>query len=567
MLFYRGRARVLDANGNPVPGALANFYLTTTSTRADTYQDAALQTEHENPVEANAAGFFPPIYLDADVEYRCEITDSAGGSLPDGIVDPVNPSVLNGLDAEDIGEILYPRTPAEVSSGVTPADYAYEPGDIRRYGGSTAASAATNTAAIQAAIDSHGVCDIPIFGTISFNGSVEVGSGSGVTGLGRNLTTLSYTGTAQPFVNATPGTRIYGLRFENFYLVDAGTGTVGIDLDSVSNSFFQNVTVDGFTTDIRVYSPTSGYSVYNRFHNVWAFNATDGFLITGLSSNANVLDSCRSVGCVDGVEIVDSNENHIFNGQWESGTNGIHVTRSAGQSVRNYIESNRFESNSGTNIITDHANVVDTLLSGNYHVDGTAYSDSGTRTQINDYFPNADTLPMSVQTTARPSTDGAWKRLRTAAASVPAYVIGDSNTGSGSPIQLDLVNKRGAGSFLRCRDDFHGAGSTLAEISAAGVYSGKHFLDGTITFANADATPTVEGGGIFQTTGTTAITDFDNGVVGQTIKIKATGNITITNGAPIKLAGAANFAMTADDTLTLTMFDDQVWHEIARSVN
>ena len=89
-----------------------------------------------------------------------------------------------------------------------------------------------------------------------------------------------------------------------------------------------------------------------------------------------------------------------------------------------------------------------------------------------------------------------------------------------------------------------------------------------ITFTSTDATPSVKNANLCITAGTTAITDFDDGVVGQVIMIKATANITITNDAAIiKLAGAANYAMTADDTLTLAMFDDQIWHEICRSVN
>ena len=80
-------------------------------------------------------------------------------------------------------------------------------------------------------------------------------------------------------------------------------------------------------------------------------------------------------------------------------------------------------------------------------------------------------------------------------------------------------------------------------------------------------TPSVLSGKLFKTGGTTAITDFDDGVVGQTIKILGAHSVTITDGAPIILAGGANFAMVATDTLTLTMFDDQVWQEVSRSVN
>ena len=89
----------------------------------------------------------------------------------------------------------------------------------------------------------------------------------------------------------------------------------------------------------------------------------------------------------------------------------------------------------------------------------------------------------------------------------------------------------------------------------------------TVTTMADDATPSISAGNLFKTGGTTAITDFDDGVVGQTIKILAAHSVTITDGAPIILSGGANFDMVATDTLELTMFDDQVWQEVSRSVN
>jgi hypothetical protein len=98
----------------------------------------------------------------------------------------------------------------------------------------------------------------------------------------------------------------------------------------------------------------------------------------------------------------------------------------------------------------------------------------------------------------------------------------------------------------------------------------QDFVDAiTLTVATLDdtGTPSVSGGQLFKTGGTTAITDFDDGVVGQTIRILAAHAITITDGTPIILNGSANFVMAAADTLTLTMFDDQVWQEVSRMVN
>lgn len=105
--------------------------------------------------------------------------------------------------------------------------------------------------------------------------------------------------------------------------------------------------------------------------------------------------------------------------------------------------------------------------------------------------------------------------------------------------------------------------------------AGWHWIGGTATltgegavvttFTSADATPSVAVGNTFITAGTTAITDFDLGVTGKTIKILAASSITITNNSAINLQGSTDFNMIAGDTLTLHMFNDQVWEEIGRS--
>ena len=82
-----------------------------------------------------------------------------------------------------------------------------------------------------------------------------------------------------------------------------------------------------------------------------------------------------------------------------------------------------------------------------------------------------------------------------------------------------------------------------------------------------DATPTVSAGRVFKTGGTTTVTDFDDGILGQTIKILSAHAITITDGTNILLNGSTNFVMAAGDVLVLTMYNDQVWVEDSRQVN
>ena len=86
------------------------------------------------------------------------------------------------------------------------------------------------------------------------------------------------------------------------------------------------------------------------------------------------------------------------------------------------------------------------------------------------------------------------------------------------------------------------------------------------TLAN-DATPSVNGGSLFLSGGTTTITDFDDGATGQIITLIAAHTLTITDGTNIYLNGSANFTMNATDTLTLICKADNKWYEISRSDN
>ena len=86
-LFHLPKAVRIDSSGAPYAGAKANFYLTGTTTRTNTYTTSALSVAHDNPVVAAADGQFAPIYLDPDITYRCILTQSDDTQIDD--VDPV----------------------------------------------------------------------------------------------------------------------------------------------------------------------------------------------------------------------------------------------------------------------------------------------------------------------------------------------------------------------------------------------------------------------------------------------------------------------------------------------
>jgi hypothetical protein len=90
--FYLPFRPALDANGIVVPGALLYFYATGTTTPQTIYADNGLVTPLANPVQANAAGRWPSIYLNDALTYRVVLKDADGATLDDQ--DPYIPGSL-----------------------------------------------------------------------------------------------------------------------------------------------------------------------------------------------------------------------------------------------------------------------------------------------------------------------------------------------------------------------------------------------------------------------------------------------------------------------------------------
>ena len=77
-LVIGGAWQALDGNGDPIPGALAYFYDTGTTTPRTTYQDVSGSTPHDDPVEADANGFFSEIFVTGGTAVKCVLKTAAG---------------------------------------------------------------------------------------------------------------------------------------------------------------------------------------------------------------------------------------------------------------------------------------------------------------------------------------------------------------------------------------------------------------------------------------------------------------------------------------------------------
>jgi hypothetical protein len=72
--------QVEDSAGVPRAGALLYFYAATTTTPITTYTDSGLGTQHTHPVEADASGMFPQIWIAAST-YKFILKTAAGVTL------------------------------------------------------------------------------------------------------------------------------------------------------------------------------------------------------------------------------------------------------------------------------------------------------------------------------------------------------------------------------------------------------------------------------------------------------------------------------------------------------
>lgn len=78
--LYDAHFQAEDENGEPLAGALLYFYVTGTTTPITVYQDAGKAVSHTNPVVADSAGRFAPIWVDTN-GYKTILKTSGGTTI------------------------------------------------------------------------------------------------------------------------------------------------------------------------------------------------------------------------------------------------------------------------------------------------------------------------------------------------------------------------------------------------------------------------------------------------------------------------------------------------------
>jgi hypothetical protein len=130
-IFTQPSQQALDTAANVLSGATLTFSLTGTSTATNAYSDSTLSTPVANPLSANAAGVFIPVFLDPTITYRVVLKTQAGAVLQTW--DPANENLIAYFTQAILGSLLYPITGAEISALVTPVNKVYPPGHAQRF--------------------------------------------------------------------------------------------------------------------------------------------------------------------------------------------------------------------------------------------------------------------------------------------------------------------------------------------------------------------------------------------------------------------------------------------------
>lgn len=159
------KLQFFDDNGNPLAGGKLYTYAAGTLNPLTTYTTAVGDVPHTNPIILDSRGevslwLGASLYdfvLNDENDVLVWSSDDIGGvtTFSDLVASNVSFSVTNGPSGtvqDALDGLIFERTAAEIAVGITPTDYYFSPGDVRRYG-AVGDGSTNDRAAIQAAID------------------------------------------------------------------------------------------------------------------------------------------------------------------------------------------------------------------------------------------------------------------------------------------------------------------------------------------------------------------------------------------------------------------------------
>ena len=263
-------SRATDNNSSPIEGAQWLFCATGTLTPQAVYTTAALDTEHSNPVVADAAGRFPPIYFDASLSYRGILKNAAGATLSGMDIDPINAGIASALAASAgaalVGFLQSGTGAVARTADAKLKDLALSVKDF----GAAGDDVADDTAAIQATFAAASASGKAVYipaGTYKITGLTLTGDQNEfcIFGDGRRETILKlYTASTATYAldySLGDNSSAIGFRLSNIGITCNGGAAMGRGirfLTTATNSAFSQCELD----NIRIQNCTEGVYLY-----------------------------------------------------------------------------------------------------------------------------------------------------------------------------------------------------------------------------------------------------------------------------------------------------------------
>lgn len=325
------------------------------------------------------------------------------------------------VTAEQIGAILYPRTQAEISASVTPTNYQYEPGDIRRYG-AVIDNATNDLTAFHNCLLANGHVK-PWVGTALVTGTLTYqAAGNAIRGHGGGVSVLRYSGSGVGIdfdgldhcllegvriLSASSTKAVYVGNIAHWATVkgcDIRGSSTGSDLSGTHNSGVGIEIEQSFYVDITnndISSFTTGIYGFNQFNGNFVHansirRCNTGIKVSSTTANSdgndisgNEIEGGES-GDLYAIEIEGGSNNTVTNNRLEYSPNGtahiyVHELSGSTDAVRNEICHNHCVGTIPSVIIGDASGsgeVQNTLLLGGYYASTITIDASASYTKV-----------------------------------------------------------------------------------------------------------------------------------------------------------------------------------------
>lgn len=612
------KQQFFGTNGKPLAGGKLATLAAGTETPQPVYQDPAGTVPHTNPVILDSRGEVTYFVTDAPYKFRLLTPTNVEIYTVDNITAPT--AVANALRADlastavdkgasligynpvqaysqGLGQFLnyiFGRTAAEVAAGVLPTNYAFFPGDPRRYG-AVGDGSTDNVVAFTKWCKVGGRMHLP----------AGIWHSTGNDGAALRFYVGGIHLTADPLAVLKPIGWIDAVN-----VADVNYPAVLTQLYKVT---IENLTVDG---DLQLAGPDDTYGnginvtavdiVNVRFNRL--INVKNQVIVStyyGIDTIQKTIDVSHNY--IDGVRL-----NQIgvgLEGQAESAVVvGNRIFNCVGDGVQ--ASYNGGGGRRGTMVINDNNitgptggsgrgiyvgdNIYDVVIDGNM-IKGLDISIRATSlsTSTFDYLITSNkcydwtsggivVFPLAGADNSEALVDGNHCKSSVASISSSGIYVGKNATVTANKVRSGAVGIRTTGSdqFIAgndlvgptvCLDVTMSTGAvvtnnrtiTVPGLAADTIYSPPPGFGGSISSASAITLPVQ--GDIFKITGTTNITSLAaTSCQGRSVRLVFTGALTVINGTNLRLS--SDFTTTADATLTLSC-DGVNWFEVARSAN